>query len=97
MYRGAPTQVAHGRSSEWDPLVDTQPICAYTGYGAGVRQDLLRDSSTRQLCRRYDHTYELLSAPHLVPLPELFKLLKIRIALLEFGLGLRLYPEGPTR
>ena len=47
MHRGAPTQVAHRRGSEWDPFVDTQPICEYPGYGAGLRHDLLRDSGAR--------------------------------------------------
>ena len=64
MYRGAPTQVAHRRGSEWDSFVDTQPICAYPGYGAGLRQDLPRDSGTRQLCRRYEHQRKLPSVPH---------------------------------
>jgi len=66
MYWGTPTQVAHRRGSEWDSFVDTQPICPYSGYAAGLRQDLLRDSGTRQLCRHYEYTCELPSVPHLV-------------------------------
>jgi len=66
MYRRAPTQVAHGRGSEWYSFVDTQPICEYPGYGAGLRHDLLPDSHTRQLYRRrYQHTRKLPSVPHL--------------------------------
>jgi hypothetical protein len=80
MYRWAPTQVAHRRGSEWDSFVDTQPIGVYSGYGAGLRQDLLRDSSTRQLCRRYEYIRELPSVPHLVP-RGLFNLEKIRVTL----------------
>ena len=48
MHRGAPTQVAHRRSSEWDSFVNTQSICEYSGDGAGLRQDLLRGSRTRE-------------------------------------------------
>ena len=86
MYWGTPTQVAHRRGSEWDSFVDTQPICPYPGYDAGLRQDLLRDSGSRQLCRCYEYTRELPSVPHLGPSPWLFNLQKIRIALLEFRL-----------
>ena len=93
---GAPTQVAHRRGSEWDSFVDTQSICTYSGYAAGLRQDLLRDSGTRQLCRRYQYTHELPSVAHvLAPPPWLFNLENIRITLLEFRVDLRLYPEGP--
>jgi len=64
MYRGAPTQVAHRRGSEWDSFVYTQPIYVYPGYGAGLRQDLLRDSGTRQQCRCYEYKRELPTVPH---------------------------------
>jgi hypothetical protein len=66
MYRGAPTQVADRRGSEWDSFVDTQPVCGYPGYGAGLRRDLLRDRGTRELHNRYENTRELPSVPHLV-------------------------------
>jgi hypothetical protein len=53
MFRGAPTQITYRRGSEWDSFVDTQAIFAYPGYRSGLRQDLLRDTGTPQLCRRY--------------------------------------------
>ena len=34
-------------------------------YGAGLREDLLRDSGTRQQCHRYEYTRELPSVLHL--------------------------------
>src|ERR1700722_5165504 len=46
--RGAPTQVADGRGGERDSFVDTQAICAYPGYHAGLRPDLLRDAGSGQ-------------------------------------------------
>jgi hypothetical protein len=66
MYWGAPTQIAHGRGSEWDSFVNTQPVCANPGYVTGRRRDSVRDSGTRQLCRRYEYTGKLPSVPHLV-------------------------------
>lgn len=64
MYGQAPTQVTHGRGSEWDSFVDTQPILAYPGYAAGLRRDLLRDRDARQLCRGYENARELPSVSH---------------------------------
>ena len=51
-HRGTPTQIADRRGGERDSFVDTQAICAFRRYRAGLRQDLLREASNSQICRR---------------------------------------------
>jgi hypothetical protein len=64
MYRGAPTQVADWRGSEWDAFVDTQPTFAYSGYRAGFGHDSLRDREADHLDRQEYHSRESPSIPH---------------------------------